>query len=96
MGSVGLEEEGIYKKPGVLSKAATLMKDCIGVYISTLSLCLFVKLTISEGGKLSKIKLDDAIEYDTKTITSAMKMYFRLIKKPYGNFLNVAFPSFLQ
>lgn len=28
--SVGLEEEGIYRKPGVLSKASALMKDCIG------------------------------------------------------------------
>ena len=39
--NVGLEEEGIYRKPGVLSKADALMKDCIGGYT-----CAVVRLGI--------------------------------------------------
>ena len=39
--SVGLEEQGIYKKPSLLSKANSLVMDCIGVYIHV---CLYKTL----------------------------------------------------
>ena len=54
----GLDEEGIYRKPGILSKATKLVKDCV------------------ERGKLDTIDLTDDIEWDTKTIASAVKGYF--------------------
>ena len=74
--SAGLEEEGIYRKPGVLSKAGALMKDCIGAYTRAV-LCLEkYSFSLLERGKLSKLSFDDEIEYDTKTVASAVKMYF--------------------
>jgi len=84
-GGVGLQEEGIYRKPGVLSKAGALMKDCIGTYVCVhmYPICLFIMFISElifhflEKGRLSKISLDDEIEYDTKTVASAVKMYFR-------------------
>ena len=55
---LGLEEEGLYRKPGVLSKATKLVKDCV------------------EKGKVDSINLRDPLEWDTKTIASAVKAYF--------------------
>lgn len=56
----GLDEEaeGLYRKPGIVSKATKLYKDCL------------------EKGKLDKIDFADEIEWDTKTIASAVKSYF--------------------
>ena len=54
----GLDEEGLYRKPGVLSKATKLVKDCV------------------EKGKLDSLNLRDEVEWDTKTLASAIKGYF--------------------
>ena len=35
--NAGLTEEGIYRKPGILSKATKLMKECVGMYVCTVN-----------------------------------------------------------
>lgn len=54
----GLDEEGLYRKPGIVSRATKLLKECM------------------EKGKLDKIDFTDELEWDTKTVSSAVKGYF--------------------
>ena len=46
----GLEEEGIYRKPGVMSKAQNLLKDCIGMcmyaFSSVYCVCVRVRVCV--------------------------------------------------
>lgn len=53
-----MDEEGLYRKPGIVSRATKLLKECM------------------EKGKLDKIDFTDELEWDTKTIASAVKGYF--------------------
>jgi len=67
--TIGLDEEGLYRKPGVVTKSSKLVKDCV------------------ERGKTEAINLTDEIEWDTKTIASAVKYYLsRQLGEPLFTF----------
>ena len=44
---------------------------------SAVKIIMNYKLTVTERGKLEKISLEDECDYDTKTVASAIKFYFR-------------------
>ena len=66
---LGLEEEGIYRKPGIITKATKLYKNAI------------------EKGRLDSIDLTNKEDWDTKTITMAVKYYLsKQLEEPLMTF----------
>ncbi|XP_072040049.1 rho GTPase-activating protein 26-like isoform X3 [Amphiura filiformis] len=66
--SRGLEDQGLYRVVGVNSKVQRLTSLCLG--------------TVSERRKPQNVNLSDSGEWEIKTITSALKNYFRNLPEP--------------
>lgn len=74
--SRGLEEQGLYRVVGVASKVNKL-----------LTMGLDRRKCNGSGGSASeKLNLDDRLEWESKTITSALKTYLRNLSEPITTF----------
>lgn len=69
--SRGLDDQGLYRIGGVNSRVARL-----------LHLCLDRKNYNSSTGVISIPNFSDPVEWETKTITSALKNYLRNLSEP--------------
>jgi hypothetical protein len=69
----GLEEQGLYRLVGVSSKVSKLLS-------------LGLERRKGVGGSSSEFCLTDRCEWETKTITSALKTYFRNLPEPLMTF----------
>ena len=70
----GLEDQGMYRVVGVGSKVRLLQKKLVLMSNSKVTKLLTMGL---DRRKAAQLNLDDAIEWETKTITSAVKTFFR-------------------
>ena len=70
----GLEDQGMYRVVGVGSKVRLLQKKIVLMSNSKVTKLLTMGL---DRRKAAQLNLDDAIEWETKTITSAVKTFFR-------------------
>lgn len=67
----GLDDQGLYRIGGVNSRVARLLQ-----------MCLDRKNFNSSTGQVSMPDFSDPVEWETKTITSALKNYLRNLSEP--------------
>ena len=80
----GLEDQGMYRVVGVGSKVRLMQKtNNKNVLMSNSKVTKLLTMGLDRR-KAAQLNLDDAIEWETKTITSAVKTFFRNLP---GNFL---------
>ena len=72
----GLEDQGMYRVVGVGSKVRLLQKKEKFVLMSNTKVTKLLTMGLDRR-KAAQLNLDDAIEWETKTITSAVKTFFR-------------------